>query len=337
MNYPKLNFTKIYYEKDITDYELTQKIFNDYKNIEKIPIESHNNIEELRKYENKDFTKLKNYLILGKRKTLKYVENHKISDFLVPFTSSGCYAMCMYCYLVCNFNKCSYLRIFVNQDQILNKLITHSNKSEKEFVYEIGSNSDLLLENLVTKNLDQNIEMFLKNTTKGKLTFPTKFHYIEPLKNISIKSRVLPRVSLNPNSIITKVEFRTSSLIQRINAINELFEWGYSPHILVAPIIITNNFEEDYSSLFSTMYDLLRKDLHDKITFEIIFMTYSYIHKKINEDAFPKAISLYDKSLMSSRGIGKYHYRDKVKEYGKNYIQNLINIYFPNSNIKYIV
>lgn len=162
MNYPKLNFTKIYYEKDITDYELTQKIFNDYKNIEKIPIESHNNIEELRKYENKDFTKLKNYLILGKRKTLKYVENHKISDFLVPFTSSGCYAMCMYCYLVCNFNKCSYLRIFVNQDQILNKLITHSNKSEKEFVYEIGSNSDLLLENLVTKNLDQNIEIFFK-------------------------------------------------------------------------------------------------------------------------------------------------------------------------------
>lgn len=337
MNYPKLNFTKIYYEKDITDYELAQKIFNDYKNIEKIPIESHNNIEELRKYENKDFTKLKNYLILGKRKTLKYVENHKISDFLVPFTSSGCYAMCMYCYLVCNFNKCSYLRIFVNQDQILNKLITHSNKSEKEFVYEIGSNSDLLLENLVTKNLDQNIEMFLKNTTKGKLTFPTKFHYIEPLKNISIKSRVLPRVSLNPNSIITKVEFRTSSLIQRINAINELFEWGYSPHILVAPIIITNSFEEDYSSLFSTMHDLLRKDLHDKITFEVIFMTYSYIHKKINEDAFPKAISLYDKSLMSSREIGKYHYRDKVKEYGKNYIKNLINIYFPKSNIKYIV
>lgn len=337
MEVKKLNFSKIYYEKDILDYDLTQKIFNDYTNVEKIPIESHNNIEELRKYNNKDFTKLKNYLILGKRKTFKYVENHKISDFLVPFTSSGCFAMCMYCYLVCNFNKCSYLRIFVNQEKILNQLIKHANKSDDDYIYEIGSNSDLLLENLVTKNLNSNIEYFLNNTNKGKLTFPSKFHYIEPLKNISEKSRILPRISLNPERIINNVEFRTSSLKQRLNAINILFEWGYSPYILIAPIIITDNFKEDYKLLFSTMYNLLKKDLHDKIIFELIFMTYSYIHKRINEDAFPNAINLYSSKLMKSKGIRKYHYTDNIKNYSKKYIQNLIKIYFPNAKIKYFV
>ena len=186
----ELKFNRIYYESNISEYPLGKYLLNKYKNIEKKEISSHNNIEELRKYENKDFTKLKRYLIIGTRKTHKYTENHKISNYLVPFSSSGCYAMCMYCYLVCNYNKCSYLRVFVNTEEILNRLIKFSNKSENELVFEIGSNSDLLLENLVTDSLENNLEYFLKNTNKGILTFPTKFDLINPLLNISNKSRV---------------------------------------------------------------------------------------------------------------------------------------------------
>lgn len=59
--------------------------------------------------------------------------------------------MCLYCYLVCNFNKCSYLRLFVNREEMLNKIIKTANKSDKELVFEIGSNSDLILENMITR------------------------------------------------------------------------------------------------------------------------------------------------------------------------------------------
>ena len=75
--------------------------------------------------------KMKNNLIIGTRKTHKYVENHKVSDYLVPYTSSGCSAMCLYCYLVCNYNKCSYLRLFVNREEMMQKLIKKSNESDK--------------------------------------------------------------------------------------------------------------------------------------------------------------------------------------------------------------
>ena len=84
-------------------------------------ISNHNNIEEMRKKENSEFPKMKRNLIIGIRKTHKFVPNHKVSDYLVPYTSSGCTAMCMYCYLVCNYNKCAYLRIFVNREEILQK------------------------------------------------------------------------------------------------------------------------------------------------------------------------------------------------------------------------
>ncbi len=41
--------------------------------------------------------------------------------------------------------------------------------------------------------------------------------------------------------------------------------------------------------------------------FEIIFMTYSFVHTKINEEAFPNAINLYNKDLMTGRGKGKIY------------------------------
>lgn len=82
----------IYYEKDIENYELGKELIEKYKDIPKFEIENHNNIEEMRKKENKEFANMKRNLIIGTRKTHKYVENHKISDFLVPYTSSRLYS-----------------------------------------------------------------------------------------------------------------------------------------------------------------------------------------------------------------------------------------------------
>jgi len=79
------------------EYELGKMLKNKYPDVPWIEIENHNNIEQLRSNSNKEFIKMKRYLIVGIRKTHKYVPNQKVSDFLVPYTSSGCNAMCLYC------------------------------------------------------------------------------------------------------------------------------------------------------------------------------------------------------------------------------------------------
>ena len=180
----------VYYESKAKEYELGKKLLEQYEN-ENIPmyvIENHNNIEEMRSKSNKEFPQMKQNLIIGIRKTHKFVPNNKISDFLVPYTSSGCTAMCMYCYLVCNYNKCAYLRLFVNREEMLDKIIKEANKREKELVFEIGSNSDLVLENTITGNLVWTIERFAKNQ-KGYLTFPTKFDMIDDLIRLEHRGR----------------------------------------------------------------------------------------------------------------------------------------------------
>lgn len=297
---------EIYYEKNIENYELGKELLNKYKDIPKFIIDNHNNIEIMRKKQNSEFPQMKRNLIIATRKTHKFVENHKVSDYLVPYTSSGCTAMCMYCYLVCNYNKCAYLRLFVNREEMLEKIIRTAEKSDKNLTFEIGSNSDLVLENTITNNLKWTIENFA-TTNKGFLTFPTKFDMIDDLIPLKHNGKIIVRMSVNPEEIINKVEFGTSRLKNRVEAINKLKSAGYKLGILIAPVVLVENWQKLYSEMIEYLYNNLSAEVKKDVFFEIIFMTYSYVHKAINAEAFPNAINLFDEKLMTGRGKRKIH------------------------------
>jgi len=199
----------IYYEKDIFKYDLGKYLYKKYSEVPWTEIENHNNIPKFRNNPNSEFARMKQNIIVGVRKTHKFVSNHKTSDFLVPYTSSGCSASCLYCYLVCNYNKCSYLRLFVNREKMMEKVVKTSHQSEKELTFEIGSNSDLILENTITENLPWTIETFAKEG-RGFLTLPTKFDMVEPILNVEHESKTVIRMSVNPEEVIKRVEFGTS-------------------------------------------------------------------------------------------------------------------------------
>lgn len=326
----------IYFEKEIINYPLGKELMDKFQELPKIEIQNHNNIEEMRKKSNKEFSDMKKNLIIGVRKTHKFVENHKTSDYLVPYTSSGCTAACLYCYLVCNYNKCAYLRLFVNREQMLDKIINTSQKSDRELTFEIGSNSDLILENTITNNLVWTIENF-KNVKQGKLTFPTKFDMVDSILPLDHQGKITIRISVNPEEIINRVEFGTSRLKGRIEAINKLKEAGYQIGILIAPVILVENWKDLYLQLIQRLESELSEKVKNDVFFEIIFMTYSYVHIKINEEAFPNAISLYDKEMMTGRGRGKYWYKNDVRSEAEVFLREQMKKYFSNNKIEYIV
>ena len=327
--------TAIYFEKEIENYDLGKILLEKYQDVPKVEIENHNNIEEMRKKQNSEFLKMKKNLIIGVRKTHKFVENHKVSDFLVPYTSSGCIASCMYCYLVCNYNKCAYMRLFVNREKMLEKIIKTANQSEKELTFEIGSNSDLILENTITNNLVWTIENF--RPQKGKLTFPTKFSYVDDLLDLEHKGNVIIRMSVNPEYIINHVEFGTSRLKERVEAINKLIDADYEVGILIAPVIFLENWKEQYHELILYLAENLTEKAKTKVFFEVIFMTYSYVHNAINSEAFVNAIQIFDKTKMTGRGRGKYMYKNDLRKEGEIFFREELNRYFKDNKIWYIV
>ena len=180
------------------------------------------------------------------------------------------------------------------------------------------------------------IENF-KNSHKGHLTFPTKFDMVDDILNIDHQGKVTVRMSVNPEEIINKVEFGTSRLKGRIEAINKLKEAGYDVGILIAPVIMVDNWKELYLELIKQLSENLTEKVKKDVFFEIIFMTYSFVHTKINKEAFPNAINLYNKDLMTGRGKGKYMYKIGLRKDGEIFFREQMKKYFSNNQIMYIV
>lgn len=329
------SFDSVYYEPAALNYPLGRYLREKYDSLPWIEIQNHNNIPQLRSASNRDFVRLKRHLIVGVRKTHRYTENHKISDFLVPYTSSGCSAMCLYCYLVCNYNKCAYLRVFVNREEMMNKLVRISNAEPGSHVFEIGSNSDLILENTVTNNLPWTIEEFARRAD-GKLTFPTKFHMVEPLLGLKHQQKTIFRMSVNPPELVRTIEIGTSSLSARIQAVNAMCDAGYPVGLLIAPVILVPGWVELYEQLLATLKDTLSDQVKRIGFLEVIFMTYSFVQNAINKEAFPTAPLLYNTDQMIGRGRGKYRYREHLQTEAKEILLKMFKKFLPEMTIKYI-
>ncbi len=328
---------RVYFEPGILGYPLGRELLARYRQrgVPLIEIESHNRIPELRARPESDFAKMKRYLVLGVRKSLSHTPNAKTSDFLVPYTSAGCAAMCLYCYLVCTFFTGSYLRVFVNREDMMEKMKRKAEKDRRDYVFEIGSNSDLVLENTVTGNLEWTVRQFA-DAPFGRLTLPTKFHMIDPLLSLDHRGRTTVRMSLNPSGVIRSAEWGTSSLPDRMDALIRLWKAGYPVGILIAPVILTDGWRERYRELFETMAGKLPAPLLQDAPLEIIFMTSGRAHRTLNAAAFPGAVQLYSEKKMSPGGWGKYRYTREEREPAEEYIRRCAAEILPRSTIAYV-
>ena len=331
----RMHFDAVYYEPGAMDYELGKMLRVEYANLPWKEIENHNHIPELSAADNRDFPRLKSHLIIGVRKTHKYVPNHKVSDWLVPYTSSGCRAMCLYCYLVCNYNKCSYLRLFVNRDQMLDMLLKKAEAAPVPQTFEIGSNSDLVLENTITGNLCHTIERFGREG-RGHLTFPTKFDMVSPLLGLDHKGKTIFRMSVNPQEIISRIELGTSPLDSRIRALNSMAEAGYPVGLLIAPVILLPDWKQLYGELIERLSEELSEKVRQTGFIEMILMTYSFVQNAINTDAFPGAVQLLNREIMTGRGRGKYCYRNDKRLEAESFLREKLSQHLETMPILYI-
>ena len=93
--------------------------------------------------------------------------------------------MCMYCYVVCNYNECAYLRWFVNREQMLQKVMKTANKLKEQI--------NCLYENKSKKNL---IRKFLYNqeiNLEHKITSVEEIR--EDIVNMVDKRSILKKIS----------------------------------------------------------------------------------------------------------------------------------------------
>ncbi|NPV69915.1 MAG: spore photoproduct lyase [Firmicutes bacterium] len=329
---------EVYVERGSQDYPLGRALVERYagQGIPIIEVEAHHRIERLREVPDRMLPRLKRVLVIGVRKSLRILPNNRSADYIVPFTSSGCSASCLYCYLLCTFFSSSYLRVFVNREEIWAAVERKSSRLADPAVFEIGSNSDLVLEDSVTGSLQWAIERFA-GLERGSATLATKFGAIDGLLSLNHRGKTTIRVSVNPEEIIRRIEMGTSPLGARITAANALAAAGYPVALNLAPVIMLTGWREMYGRLLQRLEAELSAGVKRRLFFEIIFMTYGLANEQINREAFPNAENLLDRRCMRPKGRGKYCYSPRIRTEAEEFLVNEIGSLFPGAPVRYIV
>src|SRR5690606_12385559 len=190
-------------------------------------------------------------LVLGVKKSLSARPNGRSSDFIAPSTSYGCAMACAYCYVPRRKGYANPITVFTNIDRITRYLRGHVSRQGAKpepdqvdphsWVYDIGENSDCSVDALVSDNVADLVATF-RDLPTANASFPTKFVNRE-LLGYDPRGRTRIRFSLMPENDAKLLDIRTSTVGERIAAIDDFVEAGYEVHLNFSPVVLRDGWE----------------------------------------------------------------------------------------------
>jgi len=211
------------------------------------------------------------------RKSMIIRPSGRSTDFISPSFGHGCLYNCSYCYM--KRHKAEGLDIAKNTMDILTEINNHCmfsdvdkpNQTHANFVtYDISCNEDFALH--AKYHEWEKIFDFFKQHPVAMGSFATKYVNVN-LINYDPEGKIRIRFSLMPQSISDKLEPNTSKIIDRIKAINAFIDSGYDVHINFSPVVVYDNWIEDYEYLFQMVDNYV--DYKDTVKCEVIFLTHN--------------------------------------------------------------
>lgn len=212
------------------------------------------------------------------RKSMIIRESGRSTDFISPSFGFGCLLDCTYCYMK-RHTKDNSLSVANNPNEILTAINNHvtflpdriPNQTDPTYyTYDIACNEDFALH--AKYHQWEYIFDFFKSHHRAKASLATKIIPIEFL-NYDPKSKVRIRFSLMPQKYSDLIEPNTPKIIDRIKAINSFIEAGYDVHINYSPIIVTENWLEQYEELFDYVNQYVK--YKNQVLAECIFLTHN--------------------------------------------------------------
>lgn len=211
------------------------------------------------------------------RKTMKIRPSGRSSDYISPSFGYGCLLKCSYCYM--KRNKPEGLTVAQNIEDILTAINNHAmfdtiekpNQTDSDYItYDIACNEDFALH---SKYYDwKKIFQFFVDHPVAKATLATKIIPINFLE-FDPKRKIRIRFSLMPQNISSIVEPNTPDIIDRIKAVDAFIEAGYDVHLNFSPVIVNDNWIEEYKLLFDMCNDYIENK--ENVKAEVIFLTHN--------------------------------------------------------------
>jgi spore photoproduct lyase len=213
------------------------------------------------------------------RKSMLIRESGRSTDFISPSFGHGCLFNCTYCYM--KRHKPQGLDVAKNTGDILTAINNHSmfiivdkpNQTHNSLItYDISCNEDFAL-HLKYHNWKYIFDFF-KDSPKAMGSFATKYVNVN-LLNYNPEKKIRIRFSLMPQKYSDLLEPNTSKIVDRIQAINTFIEAGYDVHINFSPVIVTDNWLQEYKELFQLVDTLVNDSYKNQVKCEVIFLTHN--------------------------------------------------------------
>lgn len=171
------------------------------------------------------------------------------------------------------------LDIAENIGDILSEISSHAyfdttekpNQTHEQYVtYDIACNEDFALHSKF-HNWKRIFEFFRTHPI-AMASLATKY-VNEKFLEYNPEGKVRIRFSLMPQKYSELLEQDTSTIDERIDAIDRFIEAGYDVHINFSPVIVVDGWLDEYKDLFEKVNERVKNK--DKVKCEVIFLTHN--------------------------------------------------------------
>lgn len=333
---------RVFFDTTSLKYPLGQKLLQYFeeKNVEiiKAPIQRVFHFIP-GESENDKYSHAKKTLVITTKKSLNLDICKPSADYEFSLVTN-CPGNCEYCYLHTTQSFKPYMRVYVNIEDIFETIKKYINKNSNNITtFEVASAGDPLAVEHITGNLARTIEFFGK-LDNGRLRVVTKFDNVDSLLDIEHRGHTRFRFSINSRYVIDTFEHNTANFSERIEAATKIFNAGYPLGFIVAPIMVYDNWKEQYKELFETLGQKLNfSNNKAPVTFELIQHRFTTTAKNVITKRFPNTKLDMDETKRSLKwgmyGRYKYVYPREISDEIKEYISTLIKNNFSDSIIEY--
>lgn len=332
-----LDVRRILHEPDVEEFATGREVLARFPEAEREVVPSHWQIPGLHGNEGNAarWNRVKREtLVLGSLKSPRCRPNGRSSDFIAPSLSNGCAMSCAYCYVPRRKGYANPISVFVNTERVLGTLERHVHKQglklepdqcdPEAWVYDLGENSDLGVDALVSSNPRRAVELF-RELPSAKASFATKF-VNRDLLDWDPQGRTRIRFSLMPPALSRLVDVRTTPVAERLAAIDDFVTAGYEVHVNLSPVIVHDGWLESWDELLGELDAAAGPAAKAQMAAEVIFLTHNEGLHEVNLAWHPRAEEVLwrpgvQEAKRSQNGQRNVRYRRDLK---RRYLDDLL-------------
>ncbi|MBT0771233.1 spore photoproduct lyase family protein [Kineosporia sp. J2-2] len=287
-------------------------------------------------------------LALGVRKTMTARVNGRSADWIAPSAANGCAMACAYCYVPRHKGYANPVTVYANIEQMIGYLTRHvarqGPKTEPNqcdpsaWVYDLGENSDCSVDAMISDNVADLVAAF-RDLPTAKASFATK-QVNRDLLAYDPRQRTRIRFSVMPARTAKLLDIRTSSVAERIAAVDDFLAAGYEVHLNLSPVVVHEEWLTDWAELLEQLNDVLSPAAKAQAAAEVIFLTHNEGLHDLNLGWHPQAEDLLwrpdiQEFKISQNRMRNVRYRAAWKSVWKQRLLDLIGERAPWLTVRY--